>query len=214
MSDPFKFVSLDELRASSSPIVGVTTADQSAARDCRGPITYEELKMMFSVGPPEPSDLFEQLCDVIQECRDIADEVRSYERQAIALIRQGLARKETPARSNSQLVKAAEIRQRTTPGNTHQLEAFLSQRDASPSSSDLSTALRKADVVMGFDSAAGKLFMVYGQEALEDFARTGEMRNARVICLDVDEKTEISRLCTLIQCIKGRHDYRGSVRAA
>jgi hypothetical protein len=46
MSDPFKFIGLDELRSLDTPIVCVITADtvqDFAELDCGGPLTDEEL---------------------------------------------------------------------------------------------------------------------------------------------------------------------------
>jgi hypothetical protein len=70
--------------------------------------------------------------------------------------------------------------------------------------------LRDADVILGMDVMSRSVFLIYGQDVLEDLARTGEARHLRVLRIGLDQETEeLERLVALVETVKGRHDYRG-----
>ena len=68
--------------------------------------------------------------------------------------------------------------------------------------------LAVADLIFGIDAISGKQSIVFGRLSLEELVRTGESQILRVVNVGLDqETTEIEKLATLVQDIKGHHDY-------
>jgi hypothetical protein len=70
--------------------------------------------------------------------------------------------------------------------------------------------LLSADLVFGRDVTSGREFLVYGRPFLERIVRTGRSRPARVVRIELDQNTdELEVLCTVIEALRGRCDYKG-----
>ena len=76
---------------------------------------------------------------------------------------------------------------------------------------DYKRLLADADLVFGVDVMSGKQFILFGTLSLEELVRTGQSNILGVVNVGVDQETmEIEKLATLVQDIKGHHDYCGS----
>jgi hypothetical protein len=61
------------------------------------------------------------------------------------------------------------------------------------------------------DVMSGKQLIVFGRWSLEELVRTGESNILRVMNVGLDQETmEIEKLATLVQDIRGHHDYHGA----
>jgi len=68
--------------------------------------------------------------------------------------------------------------------------------------------LAVADLIFGIDAISGKQSIVFGRLSLEELVRTGKSQILRVVNVGLgQETTEIEKLATLVQDIKGHHDY-------
>ena len=68
--------------------------------------------------------------------------------------------------------------------------------------------LADADLVFGVDLMRGKQSIVFGRLALEELVRNGQSNILGVVNVGIDQETmEIEKLATLVQDIKGHHDY-------
>ena len=71
--------------------------------------------------------------------------------------------------------------------------------------------LADADLIFGVDVMSGKQSIVFGRLSLEELVRTGQSNILGVVNVGLDQETmEIEKLATLVQDIKGHHDYCGS----
>jgi hypothetical protein len=71
--------------------------------------------------------------------------------------------------------------------------------------------LSDADLIFGVDLMSGKQFILFGRISLEELVRNGQSNLLGVVNVGFDhETTEIEKLATLVQDIKGHHDYCGS----
>ncbi len=70
--------------------------------------------------------------------------------------------------------------------------------------------LADADLIFGVDVLSEKQFILFGRLSLEELLDTGESNILGVVNVGLDqETTEIEKLATLVQDIKGHHDYYG-----
>jgi hypothetical protein len=68
-----------------------------------------------------------------------------------------------------------------------------------------------ADLIFGVDAKTGKQSLVFGRLSLEELVRTGESKILGVVNIGFDqETTDIEQLASLVQNIKGHHDYYGA----
>jgi hypothetical protein len=71
--------------------------------------------------------------------------------------------------------------------------------------------LAVADLIFGVDVMRGKQLIVFGRLSLEELVRTGESNILGVVNVGLDQETMvIEKLATLVQDIKGHHDYCGA----
>jgi hypothetical protein len=71
--------------------------------------------------------------------------------------------------------------------------------------------LADADLIYGVDVMSGKQFIQFGRLSLEKLVRTGQSNILGIFNVGLDqETTEIEKLATLVQDIKGHHDYCGA----
>jgi hypothetical protein len=71
--------------------------------------------------------------------------------------------------------------------------------------------LADADLIFGVDVMSGKQFILFGRLSLEKLVRTGQSNILGVVNVGLDQETmEIEKLATLVQDIKGHHDYCGA----
>jgi hypothetical protein len=65
-----------------------------------------------------------------------------------------------------------------------------------------------ADLIFGVDLKSGKQSLVFGRSALEELVRAGKSDILRVVNVGIDQETvELEKLASLVQDIKGYHDY-------
>ena len=68
-----------------------------------------------------------------------------------------------------------------------------------------------ADLIFGIDVMSGKQSLVFGRFSLEELLRTGQSNILSVVNVGLGQETlEIEKLATLVQDIKGHHDYVGT----
>jgi hypothetical protein len=71
--------------------------------------------------------------------------------------------------------------------------------------------LAVADLIFGVDVMSGKQSIVFGRLSLEELVRTGQSDLLGVVNVGLDQETmELEKLATLVQDIKGHHDYYGA----
>jgi hypothetical protein len=71
--------------------------------------------------------------------------------------------------------------------------------------------LAVADLIFGVDVMSGKQSIVFGRWSLEELVRTGHSNILGVVNVGIDQETmEIEKLATLVQDIRGHHDYHGA----
>src|SRR5579864_2249585 len=75
---------------------------------------------------------------------------------------------------------------------------------------DVRKTLRAADVIVGRDVMTGHEFILYGRDAVERIAASGDdSEDAGVIVISLDQDSDdLERIIALVKTIKGRHDYR------
>ena len=90
-------------------------------------------------------------------------------------------------------------------------EALFGERWDPAAEVEYRRLLAVADLIFGVDVMSGKQFIVFGRLSLEKLVRTGESNTLGVVNVGIDQETmEIEKLATLVQDIKGHHDYCGS----
>jgi hypothetical protein len=76
---------------------------------------------------------------------------------------------------------------------------------------DYRRLLADADLIFGVDVVSGKQSIMFGRLSLEELVRTGQSNILGVVNIGLDQETmEIEKLATLVQDIKGHHDYCGA----
>ena len=76
---------------------------------------------------------------------------------------------------------------------------------------DYRQLLADADLIFGVDVMSGKQFILFGRMSLEELVLTVQSNTLGVVNVGLDqERMEIEKLATLVQDIKGHHDYCGS----
>jgi len=71
--------------------------------------------------------------------------------------------------------------------------------------------LADADLIFGVDVMSGNQFILFGTLSLEELVRTGQSNILRVVNVGLNQETmDIEKLATLVQDIKGHHDYCGA----
>jgi hypothetical protein len=71
--------------------------------------------------------------------------------------------------------------------------------------------LADADLIFGVDVKSAKQFIMFGRLSLEKLLRTGQSSTLGVVNVGLDQETaEIENLASLVQDIKGHHDYCGA----
>ena len=76
---------------------------------------------------------------------------------------------------------------------------------------DYRRLLADADLIFGVDVMSGKQSILFGRLSLEELVRTGQSNILGVVNVGLDQETmEIEKLATLVQDIKGHHDYCGA----
>ena len=71
--------------------------------------------------------------------------------------------------------------------------------------------LADADLIFGVDVMNGKQSIMFGRLSLEKLVRTGQSNILGVVNIGLNQETmEIEKLATLVQDIKGHHDYYGA----
>jgi hypothetical protein len=71
--------------------------------------------------------------------------------------------------------------------------------------------LAVADLIFGVDAMSGKQSIVFGRLSLTKLLRTGQSNILGVVNIGLDHETlELEQLATLVQDIKGHHDYYGA----
>jgi hypothetical protein len=73
--------------------------------------------------------------------------------------------------------------------------------------------LAVADLIFGIDVTTGRQSIVFGRESLEELVRSGQTNILGVVNVGLGQGTaelELQKLATLVQEIKGHHDYHGA----
>jgi hypothetical protein len=101
------------------------------------------------------------------------------------------------------------------PAREHQdiipIEALFGEGRDPPAEIEFRRLLADADLVFGVDVMSGKQSIVFGRLALEELVRNGQSNILGVVNVGLDQETmEIEKLATLVQDIKGHHDYYGA----
>ena len=91
------------------------------------------------------------------------------------------------------------------------IEALFGEGRDPNSEVDYRRLLADADLIFGVDVMSGKQFTLFGRLSLEELVRTGQSNTLGVVNVGIDQETmEIEKLATLVQDIKGHHDYCGA----
>jgi len=91
------------------------------------------------------------------------------------------------------------------------IEALFGEGREPNSEVDYRRLLANADLIFGVDVMSGKQFILFGSLSLEKLVRTGQSNILGVVNVGLDLETmEIEKLATLVQDIKGHHDYCGA----
>ncbi len=91
------------------------------------------------------------------------------------------------------------------------IEALFGEGRDPNSEVDYRRLLADADLIFGVDVMSGKQFTLFGRLSLEELVRTGQSNILGVVNVGIDQETmEIEKLATLVQDIKGHHDYCGA----
>jgi len=68
--------------------------------------------------------------------------------------------------------------------------------------------LATADIIFGIDVLTGKQFVVFGRASLEELLRTGQSHILGVVNVGLRQELRgLEKLASLVQDIKGHHDY-------
>ena len=70
--------------------------------------------------------------------------------------------------------------------------------------------LADADLIFGIDEVSGKQSIVYGRLSLQELVRCGQCNILGIVNIGLDQETmDLEKLATMVQEIKGHHDYYG-----
>jgi hypothetical protein len=76
---------------------------------------------------------------------------------------------------------------------------------------DYRRLLAEADLIFGINVVSGKQSIMFGRLSLEELVRTGQSNILGVVNVGLNQETiELEKLATLVQEIKGHHDYYGA----
>ena len=90
-------------------------------------------------------------------------------------------------------------------------EMLFGDGNATDAECEYRQLLTIADLIFGVDLMSGKQSLVFGRLSLEELLRTGQSNILAVVNVGLDQETsEIEKLATLVQDIKGHHDYVGA----
>jgi hypothetical protein len=91
------------------------------------------------------------------------------------------------------------------------IEAFFGEGRDPNAEVDYRRLLADADLIFGVDVMSGKQSIMFGRLSLEELVRTGQSNILGVVNVGLNQETmEIDKLATLVQDIKGHHDYCGA----
>ncbi len=92
------------------------------------------------------------------------------------------------------------------------IEAFLDREHNQERNVECRRLLEVADLIFGVDLKGGKQSLVFGRRSLEELVLAGTSNILRVVNVGIDqESVEVEKLTSLVQDIKGYHDYLGPV---
>ena len=99
------------------------------------------------------------------------------------------------------------------PGGSIPIDALLAADGISPNVQpgfDAAQLIQAADVILGMDVMTRNTFIVIGREFLKEIADGARNSQLSVILkVELDEQTdELSRLVSLVENVRGRHEYR------
>ncbi len=91
------------------------------------------------------------------------------------------------------------------------IEDFLGEGGDIDAKLESRRMLAAADLIFGIDVISRKQTIVYGRSSLEELLHTGHSGILGVLNVGVDQQSEeIDKLATLVQDVKGHHDYHGA----
>ena len=91
------------------------------------------------------------------------------------------------------------------------IEALFGEGRDPTAEIDYRRLLADADLIFGVDVVSGKQSIMFGRLSLEKLVRTGQSNILGVVNVGLDQETmKIEKLATLVQDIKGHHDYCGA----
>lgn len=99
------------------------------------------------------------------------------------------------------------------PGLTLPVDALLAADGVGPNVQpgfDARQILLAADVILGIDVMTRNTLIVFGREFLKEIA-DGSPKSPRsaIVKVELDEQTdELTRLVSLVETVRGRHDYK------
>ena len=88
------------------------------------------------------------------------------------------------------------------------IEAFFGEGRAPNAEVDYRRLLADADLIFGVNIVSRKQSIMFGRLSLEELVRTGQSNILGVVNVGLNQETlELAKLATLVQEIKGHHDY-------
>ena len=91
------------------------------------------------------------------------------------------------------------------------IEALFGEGRDPKAEVDYRRLLADADLIFGVNVLSGKQSIMFGRLSLEELVRTGQSNILGVVNVGLNQETmELEKLATLVQEIKGYHDYYGA----
>jgi len=88
------------------------------------------------------------------------------------------------------------------------IEALFGEGHDPDAEAESRRLLAVADLIFGVDVMSGKQSLVFGRSSLKELIRTGQSNILGVVNVGLDQDAmEIEKLATLVEHIKGHHDY-------
>ena len=88
------------------------------------------------------------------------------------------------------------------------IEAVFREEPDANAVVDYRRLLADADLIFGVDVMSGKQSIVFGRRSLEELVRIGQSNILGVVNIGLNQETmDMEKLATLVQDIKGHHDY-------
>ena len=88
------------------------------------------------------------------------------------------------------------------------IEALFGEERDLDAEVDYRRLLTDADLIFGVDVVSGKQSIMFGRLSLEELVRTGQSNILGVVNVGLNQETlDLTKLATLVQEIKGYHDY-------